>query len=227
MTQTVTVQNVLPQTPNTQTLRLNASFSYKAGQSIQILIPGDPKKRYYSISSSPTEKRYVDITIKAEQGTYLFQSLFSLKPGSSVEIQGPLGSFTIPEGLKGPFYFLAAGSGVTPFRSMSKYLLDTRTPGDIWLFNSVRTPDDLIFREEFLAWAATFPTFHYVPTFTRTDDVDGGETGRIGEKLLSKHIALMEGTFFLCGMPAFVNDMEHLLAKTLHVPAERIRREQW
>src|SRR5476649_2587085 len=112
----VPVISVTPQTYDTQTLRLGIYFPYKAGQSIQVILPGDPKKRYYSMSSSPTEKGHIDITIKAEPGNALYESLFNILPGKSIEVSQPLGSFTIPEEMTGPFYFLAAGSGVTPFR---------------------------------------------------------------------------------------------------------------
>lgn len=217
-----------PQTPDTQTLRLETYFPYKSGQSLQLILPGDPKKRYYSISSSPTERRYVDVTIKAQPGTPLFESLFNIKPGSMMQVSGPYGSFTLPEDITGHFYFLAAGSGVAPFRSMVKFLLDTQAPSVAWLLHSVRTPSDLIFKDEFLLWASESRNFHYVPTFTRTEEVvAGAETGRIHEQLIKKHVPIEKGIFFLCGLPAFVTDMEHLLTQTMKIPVDRIRREQW
>jgi len=225
-TQTATVIEIIPETSDTQTFRLGAYFDFKSGQAISLLLPGDPKKRYYSLSSSPTEKDHLDITIKAEREKVLYGSLFSLKEHSTVEIGGPLGSFTLPEPLKGPYYFLAGGSGVTPFRSMIKFILDTRPETESWLFNSARAPDDLVFREQFLSWAAN-PNFRYVPTFTRTTDFgEMGETGRIGETLLRKHLAMREGIFFLCGSREFVTDMERVLAG-MAVPAAHIRRENW
>ena len=226
-TQTVSVQQIIPETPDTQTFRLGAQLNYKAGQAVGLVIPGDPKKRYYSMSSSPTEKGYISLTIKTDDKTRaLFQSLFTLKSGSPVEITGPMGSFTLPDTLEGPYIFLAGGSGVTPFRSMIKYVLDTRPLTELWLFHSARTPDDLLFREEFFAWANT-PAFHYVPTFTRWDDPDKKAiTGRIGTVLLNRHLPLMKGTFFTSGSKEFVNDMEHVL-KSMNVPSEHIRREQW
>ena len=225
-TQTVPIVDIISESPDIQTFRLGATFPFKAGQAISLLIPGDPKKRFYSISSSPTEKDHLDITIKADQGQNLYGSLFSLKKGAQVEIAGPMGSFILPEPLKGPFYFLAGGSGVTPFRAMIKFILDTQPATDMWLFHSVRTPDDLIFKDQLLAWTQN-PTFHFVPTFTRTTEFDiEGETGRIGETLLHKHLKMSEGTFFLCGPKEFVTDMEHTLRR-LNVPAERIRRENW
>jgi ferredoxin-NADP reductase len=217
---------VIPETPDIQTLRLERPFDYKAGQAVQITLPGDPKKRFYSISSSPTEKDHLDLTIKADQGSVLYASLFELKKGSPVEIVGPMGKFTLPDALEGPYYFLTGGSGVTPFRSMIKFILDTRPATDMWLFHSVKTPDDLIFKDQFLAWSQN-PTFHFVPTFTRTTELDiEGETGRIGEVLLRKHLKMLEGIFFICGPKEFVTDMEHTLVK-LGVPTVRIRRENW
>jgi len=222
----VKVLDILPETSYTQTFRLGASLDYRAGQAISLLIPGDPKKRYYSISSSPTEKGYLDITFKAEREKVLYGSLFGLNKGSAVDIHGPMGSFILPEPIAGPYYFLAGGSGVAPFRSMIKFILDTRPETVMWLFNSARTPDDLIFREQFLEWSKN-PDFHYVPTFTRAADFGmAGETGRIGEELLKKHLPTMEGTFFICGPKEFVADMERILVR-MQVPPVRIRRENW
>jgi ferredoxin-NADP reductase len=109
---------------------------------------------------------------------------------------------------------------------MIKYLLDVKSTVESWLIHSVKVPDDLLFKEEFLRWAKN-PLFHYIPTFTRWSHVDyHGETGRIGGELLRKHIPLDRGLFFLCGPKSFVTDMEHDLI-SLQVLPERIRREQW
>jgi ferredoxin-NADP reductase len=217
---------VIPETPDVQTLRLERPFDYKPGQAAQITFPGDPKKRFYSISSSPTESDRLDLTIKSEQGSPLYASLFQLKNGSLIEVAGPMGKFCLPEPLQGPYYFLAGGSGVTPFRSMIKFILDRKPDLQTWLFHSVRTPDDLIFKDQFLAWEQN-PAFHFVPTFTRTTELDiKGETGRIGDVLLKKHLDIHEGTFFLCGPKEFVTDMEHTLV-SLTVSTSRIRRENW
>src|SRR5712671_5817283 len=106
VTRTAPVVDIIPETSDTQTFRLGTYFDYKPGQSISLLIPGDPKKRYYSLSSSPTEKGYCAITIKADdQSRALYGSLFSLKKGSEVEIGGPYGSMVLPDTLEGPYYF--------------------------------------------------------------------------------------------------------------------------
>src|SRR3989338_5771080 len=179
--QTVPVLDILPESSDTQTFRLGTCFPYKAGQSVSLTIPGDPKKRYYSLSSSPTEKGFMAITIKAaDREKKLYGSLFRLNKGSQVEIAGPYGSMTLPDTLEGSVYFLAAGSGVAPFRSMIKFIQDVRPQTDTWLIHSVKTPEDLLFKDHFMEWSRN-PAFHYVPTFTRWTRAEaGGETGRIG-----------------------------------------------
>jgi len=115
---------------------------------------------------------------------------------------------------------------VTPFRGMIRYLRDVQPATECWLLHSVKSPDDLIFKEEFLEWSKN-SVFRYIPTFTRWQDAtEEAETGRIGETLLRKHLTLTQGTFFLCGPKQFVTDMEHVLIN-LQVSPESIRREQW
>src|SRR5882672_9347991 len=92
---------VIPETPEVQTLRLERPFDFKAGQAVQVTLPGDPKKRFYSISSSPTETDRMDLTIKSQQGSPLYASLFRLKKGTPIELVGPMGKFSLPENPSG------------------------------------------------------------------------------------------------------------------------------
>jgi glycine betaine catabolism B len=127
-----------------------------------------------------------------------------------------------------PLCFIAAGSGVTPFRSMIKYALDTDLAVESWLLHSAKTQKDLIFSSEFSEWSGSGRRFHYVPTLTQDfDDNWKNETGRISDALIRKHITTSPCTFLLCGPPAFVGDMEKLLKGPLEVPTTHIRREQW
>lgn len=229
ISQTVAVKKIIPQSPDTHSLRLDAYFDYKPGQFIQVTLPGDPKIRSYSFSSSPTEQGYVEITVKAEAGGHLSNLLVGLQEGARLLIKGPFGTFGLPESLgRGPITFMAAGSGVTPFRAMSKYLIDKKSPVEKRLFYSVKVPQDLIFRQEFEKWAQNGSQFQFFPTITQNSEgVWQGETGRLSEAILRKRLPNMEGIFFLCGSPDFVNAMEQLLLDPFRVPAANIRREKW
>ena len=222
------IESVIRQSADVWTLWLKAYFPYHAGQSIAIFFPNDVKKRYYSLCSSPTETGHLAITVKLDPAQALAPLFSRLKNGDTVRIEGPFGKFTLPEAMQGPFYFLAGGSGIAPFRSMIKYLFDTGVPAQTWLFHSTKTSQALIFRPEIKEWLQAHPTFHYVPTVTGPPDGDWAfETGRIGGELLRRHQVQSGGHFFLCGPADFVKDMELLLHAALQVPAGHIRREQW
>jgi ferredoxin-NADP reductase len=226
--QTARVRSLTRQSSDTITISLATYFPYRPGQSIQIQLPGDSKKRYYSLSSSPTEGEQVAVTIKVDPAHALHPILSNLKEGDEVQLQGPLGKFGLSDPMPSQAIFIAGGSGVTPFRSMVKFLLDKGVPGSFWLFHSVKAAPDLLFKEEFMAWAQGHPAFHYVPTVTREPGADWTlDTGRIGESLLKKHLTSWDGHFFLCGPSVFVSEMEMLLTGPFHVPASSVRREQW
>jgi ferredoxin-NADP reductase len=152
-----------------------------------------------------------------------------LKRGDVLDIEGPFGgSLSLPDVVAEPLVFVAAGTGVTPCRSMIRFLIDQSIQGDFWLLHSVRSQADLLFQDDFKAWSGEYKHFHYVPTITKDyDSTWKNETGRIGEALIRKHVTAHPCVYFLCGPGAFVNDMEKLLKETLQVPQNRIRREKW
>src|SRR6266704_3245587 len=160
-----TLRTIFSLPSNISTLRFDVPLKFKPGQSIAITFPGDPKKRYYSISSSPTEGAFVEITVKSKPESLLAQALANLKRGNVLDIEGPFhGGLSLPQPLATPLCFIAAGTGVTPFRSMVKSLVDEGSPVDVWLLHSVKRQEDLLFRQDFTQWAGGNSWFHYVPT---------------------------------------------------------------
>jgi glycine betaine catabolism B len=226
-TLTVPLQTVVPQSSNIRTLQFAWPLDFRPGQAIQVHFPGEEKKRFFSISSSPTEKGRVEITVKADPKGPLMGILDKLRPGSTLPVAGPFGSFTLPSEMDRPLCFIAAGSGITPFRSMIKFLIDEHQLPESWIFHSARAPEDFVFRSQFAQWEGAHRKLHYVPALTRDPQADWiYETGRITEKMLRKHIELEAHCFLLCGPPVFVADMEKML-QSLGIEAGQIRREQW
>jgi ferredoxin-NADP reductase len=221
--------SVTPCTPQVHTLQFKAPFVFKPGQSIQIQFSGEPKKRFYSISSSPTEGPFLSITVKSEPGSLMAKDIAALKPGDSLPIDGPHGwTLALPDPVHQPLAFIAAGTGVTPFRSMIRYMIDKGASKDYWLLHSVRNQAELLFHKEFLDWSGQAKHFRYVPTITRDHDATWKhETGRISDALIRKHVSAKDTIYFLCGPSAFVTDMEKSLHGSLQIPADHIRREKW
>ncbi len=128
---------------------------HTAGQFTELRIPhnqvdkrGD--KRWFTISSSPTEKQLA-ITTKfaAENGSSFKNALRGLQPGSELNMAQPMGDFVLPKDPSIPLVFVAGGIGVTPMRSMVKYLLDSGEKRDIHLIYGIRSLEEVAFRDLF------------------------------------------------------------------------------
>ena len=229
--QELSIASVRDDTPDTKTFRFLADVDYIPGQyfiiSYKTLKEGMEKeiKRSYSLSSSPTEKGFLDFTIKLYPQGEFTPLIFSKKPGEKFGLLGPIGKFVFDENCK-KVAFLGAGSGITPLRSMMKYCIDKKLPIDLVLLYSSKTPQDIIFREEFEVWNS-IENVNCVNTITRPDgNVWEGQTGRISTDLVKKHVDVESSNFYICGPPEFVSNMVNIL-RELKVPEDKIRKEQW
>src|ERR1700731_4179463 len=93
------------------------------------------------------------------------------------------GDFTLPSDPKQKLVFIAGGIGITPFRSMLKYLLDMGERRDIVLFYVNRTADDIAYKD-ILSEAQTKLGIKVFCTLTNTKAIPRnwpGLSGRINE----------------------------------------------
>src|SRR4029077_14816541 len=114
-----------PQTHDSKSLRFvmprSERFSARPGQflTFQWTIDGKEVFRSYSISSSPTQTGYVEITAKRVPNGYVSVFLNDRAlPGLTVKARGPYGLFCFDETKHKQVVLIAAGSGITPIMSM-------------------------------------------------------------------------------------------------------------
>src|SRR3989344_1300361 len=104
-------------------------------------------RRYFTIASSPTED-HIDLGIKFYDKPSTFkQTLTSLNAGETVLAGQLAGDFTLPKDTTKKLVFIAGGIGITPFRSMVKYLIDKKEKRDIVLFYSVKTESEIAYKD--------------------------------------------------------------------------------
>lgn len=127
------------------------NFSYSAGQYMEWTMPHNRtdsrgNRRYLTISSSPTEKELM-FTVKQppENPSVFKQGLEEIRPDDTLLASYLSGSFSLPEDKSKKLAFLAGGVGITPYRSMVKYLLDSDEKRDITLLYSAASPSELAF----------------------------------------------------------------------------------
>lgn len=185
-------------------------FDYDAGQFINAMIPTEVKviKRPYSIASSPTWKGYLDLCWKKIPGGQATEYLWKLREGDKLEIQGPLGRFTLKvRPLPKTLVFVSTGTGIAPFRSMIHDLLDRKENVNIWNIFGNRYEEDILYREEFEELERKHPNYKNVFTVSRPKSWTG-ETQYV-QHMVKKYITSPEGVhIYICGLTNMILEVE-------------------
>lgn len=184
-------------------------------------------RRYFTLASSPTENA-IHLGIRFDEQGSSFKKALSHIDGRTQIIGGQLaGEFTLPPDPEQKLVFIAGGIGITPFRSMLKYLLDMQERRDIVLFYANKTVDEIVYRDVLSAAQAKLG----VKTFyTLTDTVAApkdwsGFLGRISEEMIQKAVPdYKERTYYLSGPPNMVKAYEQVL-KNMEIKNSRIKKD--
>jgi ferredoxin-NADP reductase/Na+-transporting NADH:ubiquinone oxidoreductase subunit NqrB len=133
-----------------------AHFTFQAGQFLQWTLPHTKPdnrgiRRWFTISASPSESELLITTKFSEKPSTFKQALLKVRPGDRLTATGLEGDFVLPAETTQPLVFLAGGIGITPFRSMIKFLIDTKESRPITLLYAAKTPDEFVFKDLFAA----------------------------------------------------------------------------
>lgn len=225
---------IIDETPTVKSFKVHIpddlDINFYPGQFFMVSFPNDPEiktGRAYSISSSPVQKRHLEIALN--EVAAFTKKMFSLKPGDFLKFRGPYGKFYFNEGIKNNVILIAGGTGITPLIGILRYAADKNLPNKIKLFYSVKNPDEIIFHEEIRNLRQRNPNFEYFITITRPEDhhVWDGRRGRIEHNLLGENIEnIKESVYFICGSKEFV---ENIISMLIHLGAARdqIKTDVW
>jgi NAD(P)H-flavin reductase len=230
---TIPIREAIAATPRAHIIRLDlqgASFPYQAGQAAYLRPRGAQKRRPYSIASAPEETvrtGLIEFLAQTGQDTTSGLTYDLIQPGTPVDVEGPLGSFTFPAHPKEErFVFIAGGTGIAPLRSMLWHVLLGERDGHVGLIYSVRSPEEFAYMEEFQRLENEGRIdFRHTVTRTATEGWTGRQ-GRIDAACFEGLIVPGETLCFVCGPPALVGEIRPQL-KQLGVRDDQIRLEQW
>ncbi len=220
-----------------------AALDFIPGQFVQVhfqLADGSASKRSYSLANRHDHAlgsgEAVEIAVSYVPGgaaTALFERL---DEGALIEASGPYGRFCLlPHDANRRYLLIATGTGVTPYRSMLPTLacqMQQRGIEVVLLFG-VRTPQELLYGEEFRAFAEAHPGFRFVPCFSRAmpeaDSMHAHTDARAGH--VQQHLAEFapnaeHDIAYLCGNPNMVDACFEAL-KGHGLPVPHIRREKY
>lgn len=143
------VTDIRIDTPDVKTFRvlnLNGEkpFLHKPGQCAMLSIPGIGEAMF-SITSSPTNKEYMEFSIK--KCGCVTEWLHAMQVGQQVTIRGPYGNgFPVDRDFTGKdLLFIAGGIGIAPLRSVINYCRHFRNRyGTIDIVYGSRSAQDLV-----------------------------------------------------------------------------------
>ena len=183
---------------------------YKPGQfvTLELEIAGKKLFRSYTMSSTPTQPAYFELTVKRVDGGAVSNWLCDhLKAGATLPMTGPHGKFTCAPKPRKKLLLLSAGSGVTPMLSMARWIRDEKLDTDVVYFHCARTAKDLIFGAEVDVMAATNPRFVQHTSLTRSTKKDKwrGLTGYLDAAMLQTVAPdFAERDVYICGPEGFM-----------------------
>jgi ferredoxin-NADP reductase len=231
---TVPLTQMTAITPRSRLVRIDVrgtGFEFQPGQAVMVGAHGQPERRPYSIACSPdqaTETGRLELLIATERDGGVGAHLGPAVPGMLVDVEGPVGTFTLPPlHVHSRVLLVAGGTGIAPLRAMLDHLL-RRQPGlRISLLYSARQGDEFAFVDE-LQEHRDAGKLELHQTVTRDQDISwSGQRGRIGHSHFEAVLHEPAATLcFVCGPDPLVAESVATL-KALGVPETQIRTEQW
>jgi len=204
---------------------------FQAGQYIALFleIGGIRTSRPFSISSQPNQTGYYDITVKrVENGLVSNYLLDRVNRGDELVSSGPEGNFYFnPIIHKNTMVCIAGGSGITPFMSMIREIVDRGLDRTVHLFFGNRTNDDIIFHEELTQLSQRFDNINYVPVIEDPGAGFQGACGFVNGQLIRELIGeTADKSYFICG-PQGLYDFCLPELEGLGIPRRKIRQEMY
>ena len=197
----------------------NQKFNFKPGQYLEWTFAhphpdNRGNRRYFTIASSPTEPDIkMGLKFYSPASTYK-KNLLAMIVNDTLVGSQLAGDFTLPKNKDKKLVFIAGGIGVTPFRSMIKYLVDTKESRAITMFYSNKTKGDFAYTKDFDA-AELQLGIKTVYTITDKESAPAnwiGETGFVNKEMIQKYVPdYTDRTYYISGPHMMVTTFEKML----------------
>ncbi|MFC7498220.1 1,2-phenylacetyl-CoA epoxidase subunit PaaE [Enterovirga sp. GCM10030262] len=239
---TLTVAEIVPETADAKSIRfelpeaLKETFRFKPGQHLTLKcdIGGEEVRRNYSLCVAPGDGQ-LKVTVKRIAGG-LFSNWANdnLKPGDTVDVMAPHGSFTwdFDPAQSNHYVGFAGGSGITPVISLIKTALQTEPESRFTLFYGNRDSSSVIFLEELARLKNRFmgrlEVYHFLAEEAEDIDLFNGMLDRAKcDEILTHLVEPGEAdAFFICGPGPMMDAAEEALIE-LRVDRHKIHIERF
>ncbi len=202
------IVDIRQDTPDVKTFRVltldgQKPFIHKPGQCAMLSMPG-VGEALFSITSSPTNKDYVEFSIK--KCGCVTEWIHGVEVGQQITVRGPYGNgFPVETEFKGKdMLFIAGGIGLAPVRSVINYVRDNRANyGKVDIVYGSRSKEDLVHYEEIINEWKQDPSINVHLTIDREQENWDGHVGFVPTYV--KELGFEPNkTAVLCGPPIMI-----------------------
>ncbi len=180
----------------------------------------------WTIASSPSETEGLMLAIK-ELGDFT-RTISRTLPGDAVTVHGPFGRFSHRlHPARDELVFIAAGIGITPFRSMMRWMADRAEDRRVLLLYANKCANDIPFFAELMEFSKSAGgNIRVVNVLSRPEEQWAGEKGHIDIDLIRKYCDqnLSGKSFWICGPGGFSSSLIASL-RAAGVPPTKIHSE--
>lgn len=191
-------------------------FNFEAGQFVTIKIDDKipPCFRAYSICNQPEKNGHHFATcVKIVESGRGSNWLNSLKPGNPINFMGPSGKFTFKNPDRDTF-FIATGTGITPFNSIIGDQLAKGNQNKIHLLFGLRHVKNIFYKNFYDSLSEKYPNFSYDITLSRPESENWkGLQGRVTKILEESDIDTKNTDYYICGLKDMINEVTEILKK--------------
>ena len=238
--QNLVISEIKEETKSSKTFRLipdpdsytDKLAFFRAGQylSLKVNVDGIPITRPYSISSSPSDalRGFYEITIRKEDHGFLTEYIWEKwVKETKIKSSGPNGYFYYdPIRDMKEIVGIAGGSGIAPFRSMAKEIMEGKLNISLTLLYGSSEEDDILFYEEFKEYEGRHPEKIKIIHVLSCDEIslEDCEQGFITADIIEKYSNFNNSSLFICGPQIMYDFIDKELSK-FNIPQNRIRKE--
>jgi len=182
-------------------------------------------RRYFTLASSPTEDT-LRLGVKFYQHPSSFKSaLLSMDQQSEIVAAHLAGDFVLPDDPRQKCVFIAGGIGITPFRSMITYLLDTHQQRPIVMFYANKNASDIVYNDIFdrAQRELGIKTIYTITDKQKLPPAWNAQVGYLSPQLIKDEVPDYRNCiFYISGPPAMVDSFKAAL-RQIHVKNSQIK----
>ena len=197
-------------------------LNFKPGQYLEWTLSHEKRdnrgmRRYFTIASSPTEKDIIMGVKFYENPSSYKKALLSMSNGDAIVASQLAGDFILPKDKNKKLIFIAGGIGVTPFRSIVKYLIDNNEKRDVVIFYSNRSFSDIAYKDIFDQASQKFgiKTIYCLSDLNSIPQDWKGEKGFVNKEMIKKYAPdFMDRMFYISGPRSMILAVQKSLKDT-------------